>query len=105
MIRASKSAAILLLFLAVAISAAAPAPTLPSVGAVPDETTASKVGEAILTPVFGAEEVRSFSPYHAQLQGGIWTVFGTLKPGSRGGTPMIRLRKKDAKVLEIWHSQ
>jgi len=105
MIRASRYVAVLFFSLVAAITVAAPVQTLPSAGVIPDETTAVKVGEAILTSVFGAEEVHSFSPYHAELQGSTWTVYGTLRSGSRGGTPMIRLRKKDAKVLEIWHSQ
>lgn len=78
---------------------------LPSKGIVPDEGTAVKVAEAIFLPVFGQEEVTEFLPYHAQLRDGVWTVYGTLKPNSRGGTPQLRIQKKDGKVLEVWHSQ
>jgi len=74
-------------------------------GVVPDEGTAVKVAEAIFLPIFGEEEVTKFLPYHAQLKDGIWTVYGTLKPNSRGGTPQLRIQKKDGKVLEVWHSQ
>ena len=79
--------------------------TLPSNGIIPDEVTAVKVAEAIFLPVFGQEEVTEFLPYHAQLKDGIWTVYGTLKPNSRGGTPQLKIQKKDGKVLDIWHSQ
>jgi NTF2 fold immunity protein len=78
---------------------------LPQQGVLPDEATAVKVAEVMFQPVFGAEETAKFAPYRAQLKNDVWTVYGTLKNGSRGGTPMIAIRKKDAKVLEVWHSQ
>jgi hypothetical protein len=77
---------------------------MPPQGVVPDENTAVKIAEAVFPPVFGQEIVDKFRPYQAQLKDGVWTVYGTLKPGSRGGTPMIRIRKQDAKVLGVWHS-
>ena len=80
-------------------------PQLPARGVIPDEGTAVKVAEAVFLPIFGQEEVTKFQPYHAQLKDDIWTVYGTLKPSSRGGTPQLRIQKKDGKVLEIWHSQ
>jgi hypothetical protein len=80
-------------------------PTLPAQGIVPDETTAVKIAEAVLPPIFGKEEVARYEPYHAQLKDGVWTVYGTLKPGSRGGTPQMTVQKKDGKVIEVWHSQ
>ena len=78
---------------------------LPPNGVIPDEDTAVKVAHIMFLPIFGTENVDKFLPYHAQCKHGIWTVYGTLKPGSQGGTPMVRIRKKDGKVLEIWHSQ
>ncbi|SRR6266436_4190684 len=79
--------------------------SLPSQGVIPDEVTAVKVAEAVFPPIFGPDEVTKFSPYHAQLKDGVWTVYGTLKPGSRGGTPQMTIQKKDGKVIEVWHSQ
>ncbi len=78
---------------------------LPGTGIVPDEVTAVKIAEAVFEPIFGAEEVARYRPYHAQLKNGVWTVYGTLKRGSRGGTPQLRIQKEDGKVLEVWHSQ
>ena len=78
---------------------------LPSQGIIPDEATAVKVAEAVFPPIFGGEEVTKFFPYHARLKGGVWTVYGTLKPGSRGGTPQMTIQKKDGRVIEVWHSQ
>jgi NTF2 fold immunity protein len=78
---------------------------LPPQGIIPDEVTAVKVAEVLFPPVFGADEVTKYLPYHAQLKDGVWTVYGTLKPGSRGGTPQMTIQKKDGKVIEVWHSQ
>jgi hypothetical protein len=78
---------------------------LPSQGIVPDEGTAVKIAEAVFSPIFGEDEVNKYLPYHAQLMDGIWTVYGTLAPGSRGGTPQMTIQKKDGRVIEVWHSQ
>jgi NTF2 fold immunity protein len=78
---------------------------LPSQGVVADEATAVKIAEAVFPPVFGTEEVSKYSPYHATLKDGVWTVYGTLKPNARGGTPMMTIQKTDGRVTEMWHSQ
>jgi len=78
---------------------------LPKQGIVPDEMTAVKIAEAVFPPVFGENQVAKFVPYHARFEDGVWIVYGTLKKGSMGGTPMLRIQKKDAKILEVWHSQ
>lgn len=77
---------------------------LPVQGIVPDEVTAVKIAEAVFPPIFGAEEVTKYVPYHAQLKEGVWTVYGTLNRGSRGGTPQMTIQKKDGRVIEVWHS-
>ncbi len=74
-------------------------------GDVPDEETAVAVAEESLLQLYGQEHVRKFQPYHAKLDDGVWTTYGTLKPGSRGGTPQLRMSKEDGRILEIWHSQ
>ena len=56
---------------------------LPRDGVIPDEQTAVAVARAIFLPVYGEEEVSKFEPYHAQLAHGTWTVYGTLKRGSK----------------------
>jgi len=78
---------------------------LPSNGVIPDESTAIAVALAIFNPIWKKEYVEKWAPYHAQLRNNVWTVWGTLKSGSRGGTPQLRINKNDGKVLEIWHSQ
>jgi hypothetical protein len=78
---------------------------LPPQGIVPDEATAVKIAEAIWLPVFGEQVVAKFRPYQAELKNGVWTVYGTLPRNSRGGTPMLAIRKEDGRVIEVWHSQ
>jgi hypothetical protein len=80
-------------------------PKLPPQGVVPDEVTAVRLAEAVFPQAFSAEEIVKWEPYHAQLdKSAVWTVYGALPKGSRGGTPMLRIRKLDGRVLEVWHS-
>jgi hypothetical protein len=101
-----KAMTVFLLFITVGIgmSGSATRNPLPSQGIVPDEVTAVKIAEAVFPPIYGPEEVTKYLPYHAQLKEGVWTVYGTLKRGSRGGTPQMTIQKKDGKVIEVWHS-
>lgn len=96
---------VLLAFLCGAVATAGKRPILPPAGVIPDEVTAVRVGLAVFPPVFGEEEVNKYLPYHAVQKDEIWTVYGTIKHSSRGGTPMMRIRKMDGQVLEVWHSQ
>jgi hypothetical protein len=80
-------------------------PHLPPQGIIPDEITAVKIAEVVFPRIFEEEEVAKYLPYHAQLKDGVWEVYGTLKPGSRGGTPQMTIQRKDGKVIDVWHSQ
>lgn len=99
-----RTLAVSLMFIAVSHGATSKSP-LPSQGIIPDEATAVRVAEAVFPPIFGHEEVNKYLPYHAHLNNGVWEVYGTLKEGSRGGTPQMTIQKKDGKVIEVWHSQ
>jgi hypothetical protein len=74
-------------------------------GVIADGGTATAVAEAIFNIVFGKEYSAQFVPYHTQFKAGVWTVYGTLPQGSRGGTPMLKIQKSNGKVLKVWHSQ
>ena len=69
---------------------------LPDSGIVPDEATAVKMAEIVFEPIYGAEEVAKYRPYHAELKDGLWTVYGTLKRDSRGECQDGRDRGTDA---------
>ena len=77
---------------------------LPKAGAVVDEATAIRIGEAVLLPVYGAEHINMERPLHARLERGIWTILGTLPPNVPGGTVIAKIRRKDGRILEMGHS-
>ena len=74
-------------------------------GVILDGETATAVALAIFKPVFGKEYTDRFVPYQTRFNDGVWTVYGTLPQGSRGGAPMLKIQKSDGKVLEVWLSQ
>jgi NTF2 fold immunity protein of polymorphic toxin system component len=84
----------------------------PKDGFVPDSTTAVKVAEAVLIPVYGKEKIESERPLKATLENGVWTVEGTLHcPDGKGGvtthcvggTAEVKLSKADGRVLKMIH--
>lgn len=82
----------------------------PKAGFVPDSATAVKIAEAVLIPVYGAQQVSSERPFNAVLKDGVWAVTGTLRcPGARitckGGTARVRISKLDGRILYLNHGQ
>src|SRR5438105_7832010 len=84
----------------------------PKDGFVPDSTTAVKIAEAVLIPVYGKEKIESERPFKATLENGVWTVNGTLRcPDGKGGTTTIcvggtaevKLSKADGRILKMIH--
>jgi hypothetical protein len=85
----------------------------PASGYVPDATTAVKIAEAVLTPVYGEKRIASERPFHASLNEDVWTVEGTLycPDGTlstttnmcKGGTAVVKLSKTDARILFMMH--
>jgi len=85
---------------------------VPKDGFVPDSTTAVKIAEAVLIPVYGREKVESERPFNATLENGVWTVTGTLhcrdKSGNvttecDGGTAEVKLSKADGRIVRMLH--
>ncbi|GAA0534712.1 hypothetical protein FHS83_003095 [Rhizomicrobium palustre] len=77
----------------------------PPQGFVPDERTAISVAEAILTPIYGSNKIRSERPFKAMLKGDVWVVSGSLPRGWGGGVAVIELRKDDGRVLRVSHGK
>lgn len=85
----------------------------PKDGYVPDAVTASRVAEAVLIPVCGEPRIATERPFHATLQGDVWTVEGTLycPDGTAsttthtclGGTAVVKLSRIDARILFMMH--
>lgn len=86
---------------------------------IPDETTALRVGLAILQAYYGREFVARFEPYRAVLFFGTWSVMGD-SPAEKearreqerlgpshfvlvygGGAPHVELRPRDGRVMRI----
>ncbi len=77
----------------------------PSNGFVPDSLTAVRVAVAILTPIYGQEQIRKELPLVATLADSTWTVHGSLPAGTVGGVASIQLSKRDARVIRVSHGR
>jgi len=84
----------------------------PKEGYVPDSTTAVKIAEAVLVPVYGKKQIDSEQPFTAKLKDDVWTVSGTLRcPDGRGGmttqcdggVAVVQISKVDAHVVSMTH--
>lgn len=72
---------------------------------VPNAETAIKVAEAIWLPIFG-NGIYEKKPFKAELLNNeIWIVKGSLKPEEIGGVPIIKIQKKDCKIIELYHTK
>jgi hypothetical protein len=78
----------------------------PKNGFVPDESTAAKIGEAASLAQYGEKRISGEKPFHAKLYGDTWVVKGTLHPrGAFGGTAVVKVRRKDGKILFMTHQE
>lgn len=77
---------------------------VPPNGFVPDETTATRIAEAVWIPIWGEQSVSGEKPFVATLNGDVWTVRGTLKAGP-GGVAEAEISKRDGRILRVAHGQ
>jgi hypothetical protein len=77
---------------------------IPSQDLVPDETTAVRIAEAIFVAFYG-EQVLQQRPFRAELHGNEWYVNGTLNEDAVGGTAFAAISKRDARVVQFFHSK
>ena len=77
----------------------------PPNGFVPDSVTAVRVAEAVLTPVYGPDQVARELPLSATLKGKIWVVRGHNPSGSVGGAALVEIAKSDARILRMTHGK
>lgn len=77
----------------------------PPKGFVPDAATAVRVSEAVLTPVYGDEQVSRERPMTAVLHGEVWTVQGHLPHGVVGGVAQVQISKIDARIIRMSHGR
>ena len=95
----------LVTLLALSASSSSDPTSMPKEGFVPDEATAIAIAEAVLKPIYGAKQMESERPYHAKLINGVWWVGGTLPPKRVGGVAVIKISKRDARVLSLTHGE
>jgi len=77
----------------------------PEGGLVPTSETAISVAVAIWSPIYGSKEIASEKPFHAELVNEIWTVCGSLPKPMAGGTAVIKIAKKDGRILYVNHGK
>jgi hypothetical protein len=83
----------------------------PKDGYVPDASTAVRIAEAVLIPVYGADQIGSEKPFNATLDSDVWTISGTLHCKTTatsvcvGGTAVGQLSKSTAEVLLLVHEE
>jgi hypothetical protein len=75
----------------------------PTEGMVPDSESAIKIAEILWHKVYG-DLIYQSRPFTATLNGDVWFVTGTVHT-TRGGAPILELRKKDCKVLRMIHEK
>jgi hypothetical protein len=78
---------------------------MPKNGYVPDEKTAVKIAEAVLSPIYGEKKIEGERPFHAVLKKTIWTVSGSLPAGWDGGVAEIRIDKRTGAILGYIHGK
>jgi hypothetical protein len=79
---------------------------VPKDGFVPDKDTALAIAYAVALPLLGKKQLDKEMPLRTELEGGIWTVLGTLNCGSCvGGTIVMQIDKASGKVLFLTHTQ
>ena len=77
----------------------------PSDGMVPNAETAVAIAVAVFKPIYGAEKIESQYPFHAELNGKVWHVYGSLPVGWGGGTAEAELSRKDGRIIRVWHGK
>lgn len=78
---------------------------VPKEGFIPDESTALLVAHAVLTKIYGKQQIDSEQPFLTELKDGVWTVKGSLPKDMAGGVAIIKLSKYDGRVLYVNHGK
>ena len=79
---------------------------IPKDGFVPDKGTALAIANAVALPIYGKKQMDDEKPLRAELDGGVWTILGTLNCSSCvGGTLVMQIDKASGKVLFLIHTK
>jgi len=73
---------------------------------VPNEETATPIAEAVWKPLYGEALIEKQKPFHAELRGEVWFVYGSLPKGvTRGGTLEVEISRTDGRVIRVGHGR
>jgi len=83
---------------------------VPKNGYIPDEGTAVAMAYAVAVPIYGKSQMEREKPFRAELEGGVWTVLGTLQgsgPGSGvvGGTLIMQIDQQSGRIRFLGHDE
>lgn len=78
---------------------------VPPNGFVPTAAVATRIAEAVLTGIYGEQQVLRQLPLQAELHGDVWIIQGTLPLGARGGVAEIEMSKADGTILRLSHGR
>ena len=71
---------------------------------VPNKVTAFNIAIAVLSNIYGENQLESESPFNVYLRDSIWVVYGTQKH-QKGGFSYIEIDARDGRVLKISHEE
>ena|ERR1700674_507888 len=77
---------------------------VPKEGFVPNEQTAIRIAEAVLSPIYGEDQIAKERPFAATLKAGVWTVEGHLSSGN-GGVALAAIARTDGRILRVTHGK
>lgn len=78
--------------------------TPPPEGFVPDASTAIRIAEAVMIPIFGQREVETDRPFTATLEKDVWIVESNHNLSNlteKGGVFVAKIMKKDGRILLV----
>lgn len=78
---------------------------VPEHGFVPNETTAVEIAQAILVPIYGDAAIEKQKPFVVTLSQNVWTIEGSSPKDGIGGVFLLKLARRDARVLRLTHSK
>jgi hypothetical protein len=73
---------------------------------VPNETTAIRIAEAVLTPIHGEQKVEAQRPYTVSVpEKDYWLVSGSAPKGQFGGTFAVWIKKQSGCIVNISYTK
>lgn len=82
-----------------------PRSVLPNSGIVRDPATAIRMAVCAWEATYEAARIEAEKPFVATLAKGVWTVTGTMAPGSRGGVGIAEISKSGGRILRVSHGR